>query len=122
MRALYGRVLRRARQDREMTQAVLAEFLGMGQGNLSDIERGKINGAEPTKELAGFLGADFDHLLAAWKMSGILRYELQNEDRAGRRLLFHEVAKRDGIGITLEEFDQMMVDHVDPNHMKGERT
>jgi transcriptional regulator with XRE-family HTH domain len=121
MKALYGKVLKDARRRSEMTQTDVAGFLGMSQGNLSDIERGKLNAAEPTQELADYLNADYDYLQAAWKMSQPIGVELHTEDRTMRRFWFHHVAKREGLKITLEEFDQMMVEHVDRNHMKRAR-
>lgn len=122
MYGLYGKVLRSCRKQAKKSQDEVAQAMGVTVAMVSFVESGKKQTAdEPTQELAQLLDADFDYLLAAYRLSRPVQLQLQCTDRAGRRFWYHQLGKLTGLPITLDEFDRMMVDHVDPHHLKGTR-
>lgn len=116
MKSLYGRVLKKARRVRGLTQEQLADHMDMCQPSLSDIERGERTAPEPTRELARALKAEHRFLLAAWKLSQPHQAPWNSEDASGRREWYRLLRRSLGIDITLAEFDALMREHVDPTH------
>ena len=56
--------LRDLREDRDLTQKVLADYLGVHQTTYSDYERGKLNiPLEALSKLADFYRTSIDYLL-----------------------------------------------------------
>lgn len=122
MYGLFGKVLRKQRRHKELSQEYVATLMGIGPTMVSLIESGQRQPAEePSEELADALGTDHCLLLAAYRLSRPLQISLASEDRHGRRFWYHHVGRVEGLPITLAEFDELMVEHVDSTHMKGER-
>jgi transcriptional regulator with XRE-family HTH domain len=62
--AVDGRVLRRARRDRALSQQDLSEATGVAQATLSDLERGKRAArASTVRKLAEALGVEPKELM-----------------------------------------------------------
>jgi transcriptional regulator with XRE-family HTH domain len=62
--AVDGRVLRRARRDRALSQQDLSEATGVAQATLSDLERGKRAArASTVRKLAEALGVELKELM-----------------------------------------------------------
>ncbi len=83
-RHVFGRVLRRIRRDRELSQDALADLAGMASKHVSELERGRKEPRLGTLvQLADALGMSSSELL--------LRFD---EERRARGMLDRDPSKR----------------------------
>lgn len=75
-----GENIRRIREEKELTQAYVAEQVGISQAMLCQIERGTKNPSLQTgKELANVLGCKIDSLLEERMAAGKREKELVHQ-------------------------------------------